>query len=521
MDSSPTEHAHGLTPVLRALRLAPAFAAGVVILPGSGFSWTAVGIARGASIIALLIGLATVWYVVTWRRTTFGFDIDGDFRIESGVLQRQHSRVQSSRVQSVEIRVPLLARPLGLAEVAIDVAGSDRSTQKVAYVTAARAQQIRDGLLAQAAQLDRPVLFHDTVLVVPTGRLLAATLVQLNTLGLLAATALVLTMIVLTNGWGGLPIAVVTGGLPIFNLVRQFVRYHGFTVTRADDGLRVRSGLTSTEQRTIPPERVQAVDIIEPLIWRRLGWVRIQLSVAGLGVSAGGTMLAPVAARADVPALLAQVLPGVDLAALPWVAAPVRARWRAPVQHARLAVAWTEQVFAVRHGRLTRQVGLAPHARVQSVRWTQGPWQRALRLASVHVDSTPGPVRLSGRHLDALMAWRITEEQAVRARLARPQGRGASGSVVAVEGGVEAAPGAAARQGLECPGDGVAPEEQAVRSGQFGRLDDTAVGQGDPGSGSDVGARLDDAVVAEADADSGVRPDQAAGADRDHGRPAS
>jgi putative membrane protein len=514
------ERSYGLTPLLRALQLAPGWAALVVIVPVFGFTWTPTGIVRGVSIIALLTGLSVAWFVISWSRTTFGFDADGDFRIESGVLNRQHSRVQSSRVQSVDIRTPLLARPFGLTEVVIDVAGSSRSTQKVAYVTAARAQQIRDGLLRRAADLDRPVVLQDTLLVVPAGRLVVATLARVSTFGLLAATVLVLGVVVLTNGWGGLPIAVITGGLPIFTVVQQFVRYHGFTLTRAEDGLRVRSGLASTEQRTIPPDRVQAVEIVEPLVWRRLGWVRIRLNVAGLGAvsTTTETVLAPVAPRGDVPALLAQVLPGVDVDTLPWVGAPARARWRSPLQYALLAVAWTDAVIAVRHGRLTRQVALAPHARVQSVRWTQGPWQRALGLATMHADSTPGPVRLPALNLEAATAWEVTAAEAVRARSARPQGRSTARSVVAVEGGVEAAPGATAREGFEGAGDGMAPEEQPVGPGEFGRLDDGAVRQGDAGAGRDVGAGFDDAVVAEADADAGIRPDEAAGPDGDDGR---
>jgi putative membrane protein len=518
--SGPTERSYGLTPLLRAVQVAPGWAAAVVFVPVFGFAWTPVGILRGVSIVALLTGVSAAWFVISWSRTTFGFDADGDFRIESGVVNRQHSRVQSSRVQSVDIRTPLLARPFGLTEVVIDVAGSGRSTQKVAYVTAARAHQIRDGLLRRAADLHQPVVLQDTLLVVPAGRLVVATLARVSTLGLVAATVLVLGIVVLTNGWGGLPIAVITGGLPIFTVVQQFVRYHGFTLTRADDGLRVRSGLASTEQRTIPPDRVQAVEIVEPLVWRRLGWVRIRLNVAGLGaVSATNeTVLAPVAPRGDVPALLAQVLPGVDVDTLPWVGAPARARWRSPVQYALLAVAWTDTVIAVRHGRLTRQVAVAPHARVQSVRWTQGPWQRALGLATMHSDSTPGPVRLSAPHLDAAIAWEVAAEEAVRARLARPQGRSNLRSVVAVEGGIEAAPGSAAGQGLEGTGEGIAPEQQSVGPGELGRLDDGAIGQGHPGAGGDVRARFDDAVVAEADADAGIRPDEATGSDGDDGR---
>ena len=55
-----------------------------------------------------------------------------------------------------------------------------------------------------------------------------------------------------------------------------------------------------------------------------------------------------------------------------------------------------------------------PHARTQSVRVTQGPWQRSLGLASMHVDSTPGAVKITGHHRDAVEARRLAQEQAAR-----------------------------------------------------------------------------------------------------------
>ena len=80
-------------------------------------------------------------------------------------------------------------------------------------------------------------------------------------------------------------------------------------------------------------------------------------------------------------------------------------------------------MFAARSGRITRRVSVIPHARTQSVRLTQGPWERALDLASVHVDSTPGPVKVTGRHLDALTARRVVDEQVVRAGRGRSTDR--------------------------------------------------------------------------------------------------
>ena len=59
------------------------------------------------------------------------------------------------------------------------------------------------------------------------------------------------------------------------------------------------------------------------------------------------------------------------------------------------------------------------HARAQSVRWRQGPLQRRLGLADVHVDTTPGPVRMHAAHRDADEALTAVDREIRLARRAR------------------------------------------------------------------------------------------------------
>jgi putative membrane protein len=122
--------------------------------------------------------------------------------------------------------------------------------------------------------------------------------------------------------------------------------------------------------------------------------------------------------------IIARVMPGVDPAVLDFTPAPDRARRRAWLQYKNLGVAHDEQVLAARRGFLTRRVAVIPHARTQSVGISQGPWQRRLGLASVQVDSTPGPVSIVVLHRSAGEARRIAEEQLVRAAASRATGPG-------------------------------------------------------------------------------------------------
>jgi len=150
----------------------------------------------------------------------------------------------------------------------------------------------------------------------------------------------------------------------------------------------------------------------------------VRVNIAGVGGDDRNgrkeeTLLIPVAPREVAVALVQRVLPELDIEALAWEAAPDRVRRRSPIQWRQIAVAWNGEVLATRRGRVTRRIALIRHARTQSVRVTQGPWERALDLASLHVDTTPGPVKVMAPHLDATLARTLADDQAARARQAR------------------------------------------------------------------------------------------------------
>ena len=62
---------------------------------------------------------------------------------------------------------------------------------------------------------------------------------------------------------------------------RRFNQEYKLTVAAAPDGLRLRSGLVALNAETIRPGRVQAVRLVEPFLWRRLGWCRLEVDLAG------------------------------------------------------------------------------------------------------------------------------------------------------------------------------------------------------------------------------------------------
>ena len=72
-----------------------------------------------------------------------------------------------------------------------------------------------------------------------------------------------------------------------------------------------------------------------------------------------------------------------------------------------------------RAGWLTRRTAVVPHGKMQSVRVTQGPLQRRLDLATVHLDTPIGPVNAVALHRSSAVARELAEAQPERSRLAR------------------------------------------------------------------------------------------------------
>jgi putative membrane protein len=398
-------------------------------------------LALSAALLLVVAGIA--W--VSWWRTTYWFDEDGDFRIAKGLFTRNERRVQVSRLQSVEITRPLIARLVGLAELRPEVAGTENSKVSLQFLSEGEAHALRADLLARAAgqrgQVAPAAGAHPAPAAGPAGvdaderplikvptKDLALSLV-LNHNRIIVAV-LILVFISVTVGTGhseALLAIIIAGGVPGFSAVTGMLSMFDFTVSESSAGLRLSSGLLSTTHQTVPPGRVQAVLISQTLLWRSRGWYRVQINVAGSGGRGqndrrGGMVLLPVAPYPVVRLLLTRVLPGVDIDAVVLVSAPPAARWRAPLQFKQLAAGSDPAVFVCRSGWLTRYIDVVPHARTQSVRVTQGPWQRRLGLATTHVDSTPGPVRPHAVHRDAIDARLLAEAQASLATRARAGG---------------------------------------------------------------------------------------------------
>ncbi|MDR3033314.1 MAG: PH domain-containing protein, partial [Kitasatospora sp.] len=327
--------------------------------------------------LAILVAAASLYGFLSWWFTHFAVT-DTELRIRTGLLFRRTAHIRLDRLQAVDVTQPLLARVAGVAKLKLDVIGADKKDE-LAYVSEGEARALRAELLARAAGF-APDTAHEVgeaparrLLHVPPGMLAVSLLLTGATWGSLLAALVVPPVLwfVTHSLW-----TVFAFGLPLLGgaatrSVGRFVQSYDWTVGESPDGLRIDHGLLDRVHETVPPGRVQTGHIVEPLLWRRLGWVRVKLDVAGSSHS----VLIPVADRKAAEAVIARVLPGVTVPAS-LSRPPRRAGRRMPIWWRGHGLAVTDTVIAVRHGLLRRSLALIPHAKVQSVRLTQGPWER-------------------------------------------------------------------------------------------------------------------------------------------------
>jgi len=419
---------HPLSPIVRGGRVT--IGVGTVLL----LSLLAGGRGARDSVPELaIVGLVVVLGFVSWLVTRWRIE-DDDLRIESGVLRRQSLRFPLSQVQAIDIVRPGLARIFGVAELRLRTGGSSGATARLAYLAAHEAEPLRVRLLALAEGARKhegtpepEAASQEHVLTtVPTGRLIGSILI--SDVGILAEAVLaglIVTAVLSPAAAVGVTSAGAVWIFTVLTLVwRRFNQEYRLSLAEAPDGLRLRSGLIALSAETIRPGRVQAVRMVEPLFWRALGWCRLEVDLAGKQRSKGEgqaerrplrTVL-PVGSRALAEELLEHIVPNRPPTQSP---PPRRVLLKSPLRYPMLAWGRSETCVATTSGRIRRVTVWAPLEKVQSLRRVQGPLQRRLHLATVHVDTAGHSVHAAIRDRNTTEADRALAELSDLARAER------------------------------------------------------------------------------------------------------
>ncbi|MDQ6747604.1 MAG: PH domain-containing protein, partial [Candidatus Dormibacteraeota bacterium] len=394
---------------------------------------------RGVLAHVVIGSILLVAGVVSWIFTRWRVD-NGDLWIEAGLLRRSSQRFPLTQVQAIDIVRPLLARGLGLAELRLRMGGATGGSGRLAYLPAGQANTVRAELLALGqgragavagqglADLPAPPV-EGALVALQTARLVASILLSRAAVVALVA-AVALAVVQWTAAQEVVPILGSSGAGALGLLTVLWRRFNGnyrLRVVDAADGLRLSSGLLETTAETIPKGRIQAVRMLQPLLWRPLGWCRVEVDVAGRqhrgeeNAAEGRQLRAvlPVGTRAEAAALLSVVLPGVPTdRARP----PTRARWKSPLRFHYLAWGVNADAVVTTSGRFSRVTAWVPLNKVQSLRRIQGPVQRCLKLSTIYLDTAGRSVHSAIRDRDAFEAERILSDLTLACRDARRAG---------------------------------------------------------------------------------------------------
>ena len=414
----------------------------------------------------LIVLLAVFW--TSWRFHTFRITGD-DVEVRSGVLFRTHRRAPLDRVQGVNLTRPMIARLLGMAKLEVVGAGLDANV-KLEYLSTSNAETIRGDILrlasgrqlaeaaaktpggmplgrATAAAVSagitgliegaEPVEAEPASVVhIPPGRLIASHLLSGSTIWLIVLVAAVIAGAIFGTPWVLFSIVPALIGFGTY-WFRQITRSLRYSIAPTPAGVRITFGLFTTITETLPPGRVHAFEIRQPILWRRFGWWAIRVNRLS-GRAATDTQaqqfadVLPVGTRDDVERVLRLFLPGVspeqwsDLfthgllgpvrpgsgAEDPYTTTPRRARWLRPLSWRRNGFLLTPEALLLRSGVLRRALVILPLARLQSLRIGQGPVDRAAGVAGIVGHTVLGPVSGSLGILDRDAVYRLWQDGA-------------------------------------------------------------------------------------------------------------
>ena len=441
--------------------------------------------------------------VLSWAFTRYSVSAHSVYR-HSGIFFKKQRQIRLESVQSVDISRPLVARILGLSELRLEAADGAEEALHIKYLSHAKAQDLQERLLRRMSTLRAANTPESADSVsVPSekdhevnlaGEQQAEEGHKPERLLLKVPNLRVLAAIVLSSLLWTLPVAIIWVGctivgwlinpqkdlgqisqfifpslIPILGFLWQlwssFDQGANFTVERIrqntsdarGDSLRITYGFTGTHTQTLFPQRIQALKIEQPLLWKPFGWYRVVVNIAGVAVNTEGSSddsftrntALPVGTAREMQRLLHLLLPSAsphsleivqavmessrydpaDSSELGVVKAPHRTRWLNPLTFRRdgFARVNTERVEAeadlhhsghaptrdlllLRGGCLLRFLSVVPERQVLAVQWSQGPLNRILKTACIHLGSVSGPVKPAVQNLEAHDAERIAAE---------------------------------------------------------------------------------------------------------------
>ena len=368
---------------------------------------------------------------------------------------------QTAAARHAEATVPVAATGAEAASGGIDLSAPEHHEESLGVRLSKRLGTFADDVSGEAESSLEDLLapYHlspnvgdeGEIIRVPVHRVVVASLLKAETVVSVAVVIVVVIVAIVLLAFGikeafiPMLVGVLPGLFATFSVFRKNLDNANFVVRLGESGLAVNHGLFSTSRKVIPLDRIQAVCLYQPLLWRWAGWWQAEYNIASAGGNGDTKLLLPVGDFDQALLMVGLALPdpqledGVGADTLvrsamydkrstdPNAAAaealfhpqPRSSRILDPLVWKRRAYALTESMLVLRLGAWSRRVDFVPHVRVQSLRYYQGPLMRVLGLGSVAVHSTAGPIDPWIKHQSEAEARRFFVDHAERTRSAR------------------------------------------------------------------------------------------------------
>jgi putative membrane protein len=385
--------------------------------PPSPKAFVALGIFAGGVL------LFTAFGYLSWRMTRFYIGEEHLF-LRRGVLMRSQQQLRLDRIQSIDIEQPFLARLLGLAELKFVTAdGTGDEAFHLAFLKTSEANELRQSLLIAADDdLPDPHLAEDDdaagqpaagaagsselIFAMSPARAIGSYLLGGTVVYLVVYVVVIGVLMLLPWGWAD---SVATGMLAVLvpqligigtNAVSSLPKLMNFRMTRTGRRIVLSQGLASTSAKALRTERIHAITVRQPFLWRMLGWYRLtaltvggdpEESLLGASLVPAGTWEEVERVAQTVTPELAPYLHGFRVQPEDGFTRIARSmQWLSPLARRRAGHRWEDRVVATRDGWARRTLSVVPLRRVQSLTLGQGPLARACGAAAIKLDLANG-----------------------------------------------------------------------------------------------------------------------------------
>ncbi|MBP1995865.1 PH domain-containing protein [Paenibacillus eucommiae] len=96
----------------------------------------------------------------------------------------------------------------------------------------------------------------------------------------------------------------------LISIVASILKFANFSLTRTGDDLHIERGLLERRRVTLPIKRIQAIRIVEEVLWQPFGFAAIHVESAGYGKQKGeSTLLMPLLHKREIESFLREAAP--------------------------------------------------------------------------------------------------------------------------------------------------------------------------------------------------------------------